>query len=1285
MSQPDIDMFIKKLEARFKDINKDNKTGFFETLGGKIPGASSGQVSPYWTDIINQTLQNTINSRVSIITDAGGIFPPNLNKDDLLFDDEGKLLVPSWGRDQIIEARRDSIQKAETPGKSVEDEFNKLKSTFDEKVKNMEDLKRELDSLKGIVENLIRDYNMEKPGADIDINDIRINNNDLLNNLVQKNPKFKNIKGFIAWAVGNFNYQGKFPSRRNRFIEVRNTTQMIFFLQSLLVTPNNTHYEKFLLLPKIIDDKSITEIFKSLNVKNIKGGGQMGGGGGQADDIEIEVLAIIEELKKNKVGVFHAVYEFPKDDPLELAINNNIPTDKSGNEIKPTFIDANASWNIYQASGNDNDCLIHSFLTGTSPTFRRLGIGGKNPIATKFRANFANNILKQIPTEPKNVNGIDTVVLQGTLQTIEEIKARWLAKGFLEDTDITLLSNWYNMHVVSLCPNNSSLIHGKPILQAFGFPANNINKTIFIDNQDGQTHFQPVSINNSGESLFMIDTEYNAINAWIETLVPIHTQECTFKPGQLFQLDGDIYTFIEAFYEKTTNNCTSIVLAKLTEDQFNGILKDAAGEVNADVNKMNKTFKKYNLTNDTQNIKNLISEKKIKIICLVEKEKCNQDDPEYKDIDQLNKDVKLKYIMYNWSDDISPTLDGKEMKIVVPKIRDPGPTTPPPSDSTDSTKSGPPPPDFLTTTTAHSKKLDELKDRADAAKVAANDAAIRVKKYIDKNSADGSESQASIFAKQAKKAAEAAKEASNNQMRITVGRSNEEYVRYAETAAVNAETAAVNAETAADNAETAADNAETAAVNEPKPRSLADYIVTFKTKVKDDDKKNKLMKDTIPTKVDETNNTYIRLSNADKDATPAIRHAAIQDITTIINNWGSIEKQKYRAINKFANTITNWGNDIKPEIPTVTTDTSIFTPIRSLFTGMFTKKKHSGGGKSIYTDMEKLLSVYIGQIEQIDNLLVLTKSQLKDDKNANKDITQLEDSITELTDLKKIIEGNFTEVYRDYVKAINEVNKLKELKIAFEKQPNIGEKTIRESVISLRKLLYLLAYLSRVSNKPELYQNLIKDVFEMEDEKKIADVFINFIKKGTITEEYLDNVVNGDMVYAAYMQNKRMKRFLSLFKMGDDVDKKEFMDTFSTWCSGDSLIPPFEYMKYKLVQKQNSVDNTADTDICESVAELVKTKGTLHIPSFDVSIGTYGIDNKSDYETSSTYIESAGPSVFSDMQKERERRFEERQKKKQSGGHSTSVKNGVYRNKRIQYYKQDGISSTTRNVSLKKR
>ena len=103
---------------------------------------------------------------------------------------------------------------------------------------------------------------------------------------------------------------------------------------------------------------------------------------------------------------------------------------------------------------------------------------------------------------------------------------------------------------------------------------------------------------------------------------------------------------------------------------------------------------------------------------------------------------------------------------------------------------------------------------------------------------------------------------------------------------------------------------------------------------------------------------------------------------------------------------------------------------------------------------------------------------------------------------------NFTELYRDYVKAINEVNKLKELKIAFEKQPNIGEKTISESVISLRKLLYLIAYLSRVSNKPELYQNLIKDVFEMEDVNesgsKIKEVFIAIsLIEGTITERIL--------------------------------------------------------------------------------------------------------------------------------------------------------------------------------------
>ena len=80
--------------------------------------------------------------------------------------------------------------------------------------------------------------------------------------------------------------------------------------------------------------------------------------------------------------------------------------------------------------------------------------------------------------------------------------------------------------------------------------------------------------------------------------------------------------------------------------------------------------------------------------------------------------------MYNWSDDISPTLDGKKMDtLMVPKIRYPGPTTPPPSDSTDSTKSGPPPPDFPTPDfpvlllLRIVRSLTELKDRADAAKV----------------------------------------------------------------------------------------------------------------------------------------------------------------------------------------------------------------------------------------------------------------------------------------------------------------------------------------------------------------------------------------------------------------------------------------------------------------------------------------------------------------------------------------------------------------------------------------
>lgn len=80
------------------------------------------------------------------------------------------------------------------------------------------------------------------------------------------------------------------------------------------------------------------------------------------------------------------------------------------------------------SSGDKNDCLVHSFLTATCPSFRRLPADKKDAFADWFR----RNVMPTLEPFSKRRDAL----------------ARVRSQEFLEDTDIGYLAQAYEMHYI---------------------------------------------------------------------------------------------------------------------------------------------------------------------------------------------------------------------------------------------------------------------------------------------------------------------------------------------------------------------------------------------------------------------------------------------------------------------------------------------------------------------------------------------------------------------------------------------------------------------------------------------------------------------------------------------------------------------------------------------------------------------------------------------------------------------------------------------------------------------
>jgi hypothetical protein len=225
-----------------------------------------------------------------------------------------------------------------------------------------------------------------------------------------------------------------------------------------------------------------------------------------------------------------------------------------------------------KSSGNDNDCLVHSLLTSTSETFRKMDKGGKDVIASLFRRTILVNLYDSlIKADPKK----------------EELKT--MKKDLLStrNLDLDIASKFavkYNINI--LLRDRDRFGDTNPWTIVNDSPTNNI---IIIYNP-GKNHFEGVS-NLVGKYVF----EYSFIDKWASKIVFKDKENlaCKFKNGDDITHGTDEFKVLVTGLKDGACNYVYVVnmndtrdITKLRKDVDAGIIiKEAIDQEKEDVEK----------------------------------------------------------------------------------------------------------------------------------------------------------------------------------------------------------------------------------------------------------------------------------------------------------------------------------------------------------------------------------------------------------------------------------------------------------------------------------------------------------------------------------------------------------------------------------------------------------------------------------------------------------------------------------------------------------------------------
>lgn len=135
----------------------------------------------------------------------------------------------------------------------------------------------------------------------------------------------------------------------------------------------------------------------------------------------------------------------------------------------PSPLEGDGIENVY-SSGNNSDCLVHSFLTNISPAFRRLSQKDKNAYATQYRTQIFPSFYKNKEEDATNQNLLH------------------IPSAYLNDTHIQKLREAYNLNILVI-QSTRFTEGGKDVYSSVEYFSKNPNRPYIIIYNRGNYHF----------------------------------------------------------------------------------------------------------------------------------------------------------------------------------------------------------------------------------------------------------------------------------------------------------------------------------------------------------------------------------------------------------------------------------------------------------------------------------------------------------------------------------------------------------------------------------------------------------------------------------------------------------------------------------------------------------------------------------------------------------------------------------------------------------------------------
>jgi hypothetical protein len=229
-------------------------------------------------------------------------------------------------------------------------------------------------------------------------------------------------------------------------------------------------------------------------------------------------------------------------------------------------------WSRMKSSGNEFDCLIHSFLTMVSNEFRRLPESQKDNIASAFR----RRLFLQFPAVERSADR-------------EAVKKQIPASHvFLTDSELQILSITYKINIIVFEQEKAEKIQQKTLkMPATITPFDNFkDSTTFYLLSEMDKHYEAVKANDS----YMIsrDTMEMILQKFPQDFTGEAKPSCKYPGTNRDIQEGDIVLYkkspcmvLEKRYSGDPPSCKKLRVQMLDTDEEQEILTNEISEFNS--------------------------------------------------------------------------------------------------------------------------------------------------------------------------------------------------------------------------------------------------------------------------------------------------------------------------------------------------------------------------------------------------------------------------------------------------------------------------------------------------------------------------------------------------------------------------------------------------------------------------------------------------------------------------------------------------------------------------------